>query len=524
MAGTTQARPTTSSSPHSDTSLSRVRSWLEHPLPGWWCAVSWVTAAAIFAGCVGFMGGPVEQDLSQSAYSTWAIAHGNFSCAYSPATTFHFAYITRPGSVAPLWPLLSGGLAAVFRIGHNVPFPSRSALGPHCSTALVAMYKWSVHSSSAPPTARLAYLSWLVLLAGVIALLRASRRGRCRWEVVAVLLIAVVPSVWMPLIQFFHPQDVVAVGLGLGGLACTRRDRWILAGVMLALAIASQQFAVLVFAPLMVVAPSHRRGRFLGAAIATSALVYAPLILLTSGRALRPILIGSGSTPGFGGSVLWELHLPWTLLVISSRGLPILFSLLIAAWAVRRLGSAVLEPVPLLSLVALSLSLRLVFEIDIFGYYFMALAVALVVLDICKGRIRGQLVAWLALLVLVYNPVPWGFASNSVTFGLQAHQYGPTAGMAVALLLILCDAFRGRIRWYLVAWFAVTAFAFAQFPLGSLPMRGLLPTWFWQVVFVTTGTALAAGPMIALVRNRAEGITPLVDHPSEPSLEAVGQR
>ena len=56
---------------------------------------------------------------------------------------------------------------------------------------------------------------------------------------------------------------------------------------------------------------------------------------------------------------------------------------------------------PLISLVATSLALRLVFEQNIFGYYFMALCVTLVLLDVISGRIRGELVAWLALITLV---------------------------------------------------------------------------------------------------------------------------
>ena len=65
-----------------------------------------------------------------------------------------------------------------------------------------------------------------------------------------------------------------------------------------------------------------------------------------------------------------------------------------------------MDPVPLLALMALSLSLRLVFEQNLYGYYFMAFAVSLVLLDVVGGRIRGQLVAWLGLLTLAYNPFP----------------------------------------------------------------------------------------------------------------------
>jgi hypothetical protein len=492
-----------------DANRGQIRtSWLAKPLSGWWCLIGWLSAAAVSFGWVEFMGGPVEQDLAQSGYSAWAIAHGRLSCAYAPATAYHFPYIARPTSIAPLWSIMSGGLAALFRIGDGVPFPSKNALGPHCGTALVAIYKWSVHSNAALPTARLAYFSLLVLMAGVVALLRASGRGRCGWEILALLLVACAPPVWEPLIEYFHPQDLVAMGLVLGGLACIRRGNWVWAGVLLALAVTSQQFALLAFVPVAVVIPSRRRVRFLQAAIITVALVDGPLLVLTSGRALKSVVFGSGSVPGFGGSVLWELHLPWSLLTTLSRALPIVFSLLLATWALRRLGPAILEPVPLISLVALSLSFRLFFEVDLFGYYYMALAVSMILLDICRGRIRGQVVAWFALVALAYNPVPFGFVSNVVNFGLQAHLYLPIAGMLIALLLIAYDAIRGQIRWYLVAWLAVTAFAFAKFPLASVPLRHPLPTWFWQVVLVTSGAALAASPLLSAVNSRGESTAP----------------
>jgi len=50
------------------------------------------------------------------------------------------------------------------------------------------------------------------------------------------------------------------------------------------------------------------------------------------------------------------------LLLIESRILPIVLAVMLAWWATRRLGSSVLEPLPLVSLIATSLGLRLVFD------------------------------------------------------------------------------------------------------------------------------------------------------------------
>ena len=181
---------------------------------------------------------------------------------------------------------------------------------------------------------------------------------------------------------------------------------------------------------------------------------------------------------------MWELHLKGALLVAVSRIFPILLAMALAWWATRRLGSSLLEPVPLISLVATCLSLRLVFEQNLFGYYFMALAVSLIVLDAVHGRIRGQLVAWLALVVLAFDPVP------------RIHplsEYLPSVLIVIVCLAILWGIRHDRVHWYLMAWVVVVALAFATYPIGSY--RQALPTWLWQVVLVSTGVALAAKPL-----------------------------
>jgi hypothetical protein len=483
-----------------------LTSWLDRPLSGRACVLGWLFATAVFMALIAILGGPSEGDAAESLYSTWAIAHGHLACAYPPATTYNFPGIARPGPfIAPLWPLLSGAFGAITRIGHNVPFPSTAALGPHCSTATTAIYKWSFLSGSARNSVRLGYLSWLALMAGVIAMLRASGRGRCGWEPMTLVLMACVPAVWMPLVEFFHPQDIVAMGLALCGLACARRSWWVWAGVFLGLAIVTQQFALLVFAPLLMVAPPNRRLTFVKATIATAACVVVPFVALAGRRAIRGVLLGSGSSPGHGGSWLWELHLHGTPLLLASRVLPIVIAMALGRAATRRLGSAALEPVPLISLIAISLSLRLVFEQNFMGYYLMPLAVSLVLLDVVSGRVRGQLVAWLAALTLAFNPIPWAFTSNGALWGVQGREDLPLIFMTVALLLVISDVVRHRIRWYLVTWLVLIVLAFSNVPpWATTPLRHELPTWFWQVVLLATGIVLAAGPLLSSMRNRSK--------------------
>jgi Glycosyltransferase family 87 len=455
---------------------------------------------------VSLFGGPTQNDAVESLYATWALAHGKVACVYPPASPVpasrYFLFYQPHPAPPPLWPLISGGIAALTRIGHTAAFPSQYALGTSCVDGYSGMYKWAQNSAAIFPTIGLGYWSWFVLLAGVVALLRASGRGRTGWEAFGVVSVALLPLVWMPLLDQFHPQDLVALGLSLAGMACARRRKWVWAGVLVGLAVTSQQFALLVLAPLFVVAPGRQRWKFLVSSAAVVALVSLPFVVATSGRAIHAVLFGTGDSITFGGTFLWESGLRGSALVFCSRILPILVSLAIAWWALRRLGSRVLEPIPLISLLATSLSLRLVFEEGLFGYKFLALGVMLLLLAIVRGQIRGRLVGWLALASLAFNPIPPALAINGRPWGDHVGSILPMACLVVVLVLIVYDAAHRRVRWYLIAWFVIAACAFLQWPLWSPDsIRAVLPIWLWQLVLLPTGVVMAGSPLVNSIRT-----------------------
>jgi len=376
--------------------------------------------------------------------TAWAISHGVLSCAYAPRNQYSLPYM------APLYPLLSSAAAFLTRIGSGAPFPSSVDLGPHCSTAIHAMYEWSVRSGAIGPTLRIGYLGWLVLAAGVVIFLRSSGRGRCAWEPLTLMLLAVAPPVFMCLQEYFHPEDLVALGLALGGLACVQRGKWVWAGVLLGLAVTSQQYAVLIAAALLVVAPRNQKFRFVVAAIGSAAIVVIPLVVYDKTSALHAAAVGSGSVATYANTLVDELHLsgPWLFLV--SRILPIAVAIVIAWLAEQMLGSAVLEPVPLLSLCAMVLCLRLIFEVGLFGYKFMAVTVVLGLLDVMRGRVRAVLVVWVVLIGVAFHPFTWGL-----------------------------DSLRSSSAF----WF---------------------PLWLWQLVLVPIVIYLAAGPFLSFAKQRLE--------------------
>ena len=393
-----------------------------------------------------------------------------------------------------------------------MPFPSQHALGTNCADGYWAMYGWAQNTAAIFPTIGTGYLSWFVLLAGVVALLRASGRGRTGWECFGVIFLAAIPLLWEPIVLTYHPQDLTSLGLALAAAACALRGKWVWAGILVGLAVTSQQFALLVLAPLFVVAPGRQRWRLLAGSAAAVLVVSLPFIAATSGRAIHAVLLGTGDSVTFGGTILWESRLHGAALVFCSRVLPIVVSMALALWAYRRLGSGVLAPLPLTSLLATSLSLRIVFEEGLFGYKFMALAVMLTLVALVKGEIRGTLLAWLAMATLAFEPIPAGDLINARSWSDHADAALPLLFIATVLAIIVYDAVHRRVRWYLIAWFVIAACAFLQWPLWSFDsIRTALPLWFWQLVLLPTGIAMAVGPLVGSMRLAA------VERPSSPS-------
>jgi hypothetical protein len=459
------------------------------------------------------LGGPASNDAYQTVFSTWAIQHGQLACAFPAGYKV----------TAPLYPLASGAIASLERIGNAVAFPPRGTLGPHCDRAFTAINQWSLRTGALHHTIQIGYFGWLVLLAGLVAVLRACGRGRCGWEPTTLVIVACLPPVWMCLEDSFHPEDLFAMGFALASLACARRSLWAAAGVLVALAVLSQQYALLVAAPLLIVAPPARRLTYGGAAALTTALLVVPLTVVSSGGAAHAVLFGTGATGGVGGTILWELDLHGTLLLFASRVAPIILSVALAWWVVRRLGRAVLEPIPLLSLVTVSLGLRLVFEQQLWGYYFMALSVTLILLDAVRGHIRASVVAWLSTVTMVYLLLPTSINSlQPVEHTLS--DLAPVAVLTLAILLIWRDLRRGARNWWLAYWISMIVATFIAW--NTTDVVGQPPIWLWQVTLVPLGIALAAGPLLGEVWHctASDHVLPTTGSHSRDSSHASSNR
>jgi hypothetical protein len=475
--------------------LPTLTNELNRPLSTPYCVLGWLASIGLFLALVTLFGGPSLIDSQESTYSTFAIAHGEISCAYPSVTEVGEPFVT------PLYPLLAGGISAVARIGHDLPFPSATALGPGCRDGLVRMNYWFSHSGALRPTTWVGCAAWLALMAGVIAWLRASGRGRCGWEPVTLFVVAALLPVWMCVQTYFHPQDLLALGLALSALACARRDRWLTAGILIALAVLSQQFALLVAVPLFIVAPAAKKMRFAGTALLAGAVVVLPLVVLTSGRVLRAVAIGSGNTPSSGRTVLWETHVSGAAGVLLYRVSPLAVAALLSWWVVRRIGPRALEPVPLMSLVAVSLGLRLVFEANLFTYYFMALMVAVVLLEATRGSIRRTVAAWIvAMTVVLCRMTGLPYILTQWEMSLE-HNLIPLVLGGAVVLGILVEVIRGGDRRNLWPWMIVVAVdLFTRLPGDNAFTSGRV-IWFWQIVLVVPGLLLAAQPLRDAIRT-----------------------
>jgi len=129
----------------------------------------------------------------------------------------------------------------------------------------------------------------------------------------------------------------------------------------------------------------------------------------------------------------------------------------------------------------------------------MALAVILIVVDIIHGRIRQTVVAWLAMVSLIYSEptlIVWRHSWDQ-----SARHWIPAIVMIVALLLILRDVLRHRVGWNVFMWAAVVITTLVVWPLSSNPFYRVPSQWVWQLVLVPIGVVLAAGPLWKQLRN-----------------------
>lgn len=124
-----------------------------------------------------------------------------------------------------------------------------------------------------------------LLAAGALGLWLCARmraRGLSRWARAIALLLCVANPLTLSALELGHPEELLGAVLCVAAVLCAMHDRPTWAGILLGLAIANKEWAVLAIGPVLVALP-EARVRALAIAGGVAAAVLAPLILVGSG-------------------------------------------------------------------------------------------------------------------------------------------------------------------------------------------------------------------------------------------------
>lgn len=239
--------------------------------------------------------------------------------------------------------------------------------------------------------------AWLALALGSLALLRAAGAGSLLRQAELLAFLAFLPAASSAIVQLFHPQDIVSLGLALGALAQTLRHRWVVAGALFGAAFLTKQFAILLVLPALVVAPNaSSRLRLTVAAAVVFAAGVAPF-LLAAPRATLNNLSGFGAGGAVAGSTLLTLFgVTGNAASAVARDAPVLFAVALCLWAAWRRGPWLGRPEALVSLGLACVGSRLVFESVVFPYYLLATSVMFFMSDLVAQRSPYRSLAWCA--------------------------------------------------------------------------------------------------------------------------------
>jgi hypothetical protein len=381
---------------------SRSSSGLSRRLIG---LVLLVAAAGCYVGIVALRLGPAGgRDTAPLTAVTSALADGDLRVAASvtslpnppgyPLLAAPFVAAFRSAVGAPTWctPLARLGSPGAER--DRVAARSIASGAPVCGGPTIAT------GAVLPPWHRsqglLGVASWLILALGALALLRASESGTVAREAGLLAFLAFLPAASGAIVQLFHPQDIVSLGLALGGLAQAIRGRWALAGALFGAAILSKQFALLLLLPALLAAPRTRTRLVLGGSAAAVFCAGVLPFLAAAPRATLENLSGfSGGGATAGQTVLSLAGIHGAVASAVARNAPVLFALVVCVWAAGRPVAWSRAP-GTVGLALMCTGSRLVFESVVFPYYLLSASVLVLLVDLAARRSPYRSVAWCA--------------------------------------------------------------------------------------------------------------------------------
>jgi hypothetical protein len=368
-------------------------------------------------------------DRQEIAVPTYAIASGHPSAAYPPI----------PPSLSQ-------------RVSYQPPgFPVAAA---------IPVAVWQGLTGGANPSGALTLAGYGAAAMVVIAggrLVGAGPGGRRR-EMLFLAVVSVSPFFREALGNYFHPEDVLALGLLLLALSLASESHWGWAGVALGLAFGSKQWVLLAVPPLIAMAPGRRaKARLLGAAFGAVALVYAPFILLKPAAAWQvfrgPVPVAGGFVPqttivGMLREAPW--HVPLAYVNDMARLLPLLFATVVTAvWVLvisRRYGTVARLPIEnVLGLLLACVAFRLISDCIALSYYALPLMVLIAVADIWRSKVPAFAIASSFVLAFWYGAGLPGDLLGPWT-GAEVFTVGVFVLAGVALLTLRVPPREPRLR------------------------------------------------------------------------------
>jgi len=353
--------------------------------------VVYLAALGAFVGIVTVRGGPSVGDALGVTKPATALADGDLHAAARDSV------LPQP----PGYALLTSPLVLAFRplIGSPTWCDARVApvtrfFLPWCAPAQLATHRW--YRSQAV----LGFLAWVVLALGCIRLLRVAGGGGGVAEVVLVIALAVIPAASDGIVETFHPQDLVCVGLSSAAVAEALRRRWVATGVLFGIAFLCKQFALLPLVAVLVAIPGWRaRVRVaVPVLVAVGAGIIPFAAVDPSGTWNTLSAVQSGGVVKLStGTVLGMTNLPESTKLLIARDGPVVLALVMALWARRRVGDHLLSPIPLIGLTTACLAGRLVTEVWFASYYLLAVSAGLLVLDLARRRLPVASFLWIAV-------------------------------------------------------------------------------------------------------------------------------
>lgn len=312
------------------------------------------------------------------------------------------AQIDRPDVAAPVYAVASGHLGAAYPSAVASARDSVAFQAPGFSLLAGAVVAaWEAVAGPAGAASALTFAAYCTVALVVGAGGRLARRHGSGPTAEVMFLVAVALSPWFreSLSNYFHPGDVMALGLLLLGLYLASERRWAWAGAAVGLGIASKQWALLALPVLAVMAPGARqRGRLGGAALAGAALPFVPFLIVaprTAWEVLRgPVPVPGGLVPQttvVGMLREYPFHVQVSHVDDLARALPLVCAAAVAAcwWLVTRRRHGVFVPAGLeegIWLLVVCFALRLVADCIALSYYALPLFTLLAVAEAGKER------------------------------------------------------------------------------------------------------------------------------------------